>query len=78
MAYRAARRDDVLLAACGDRIYDARRAAGMTQKDLARAAGCSQPTVSNLEHGNLNPDLVLLRRLACGLQVPLARLLAGL
>ena len=49
-------------------VRDARRQAGLTQRDLAVRAGTSQPTVSAYEAGRQIPTLSTLERLlvACG------------
>ncbi|MCL2089695.1 MAG: helix-turn-helix domain-containing protein [Micrococcales bacterium] len=45
-------------------VYTARTAAGMTQTQLARAAGTAQSTVSAIENGAQLPGVLLLGRLA--------------
>jgi transcriptional regulator with XRE-family HTH domain len=35
----------------------ARRRAGLTQRELARRAGVSQPTISRIEHGVVSPSV---------------------
>jgi transcriptional regulator with XRE-family HTH domain len=40
-----------------------RRRRGLTQSDLARRAGTSQPVVSAYEHGRRDPSITTLRRL---------------
>lgn len=49
-------------------LQDARSSAGLTQKELARRAGTSQPAVARYEQGVALPTLPTLRRLliACG------------
>ncbi|MEX1826798.1 helix-turn-helix domain-containing protein [Luteibacter sp. CQ10] len=49
-------------------LFEVRRKAGVTQKDLAEAAGISQQYVSSVERGNLRLDALQLRRWlhACG------------
>jgi transcriptional regulator with XRE-family HTH domain len=44
-------------------IKAVRRRAGLTQSDLARRAGTSQPVVSAYEHGRRDPGFETLRRL---------------
>ena len=41
----------------------ARRRAGLTQAELARRAGTSQPVISAYEHGRRDPSIETLRRL---------------
>jgi transcriptional regulator with XRE-family HTH domain len=49
-------------------LREARRAAGITQRELARRAGVPQPAVSRIERGHLSPRLDTLDRLLreCG------------
>jgi transcriptional regulator with XRE-family HTH domain len=57
----------------GALLREARRRAGLTQRELARAAGVPQPAVSRIERDHVSPRLdtldVLLRR--CGLSLDL-------
>ena len=48
-------------------LLDARKAAGMTQKDLAAKTGIRQGDISKFERGRGNPSLKTLERLAEGL-----------
>lgn len=48
-------------------MIDARRATGLTQKELAQKTGIAQGDISKLETGNANPSLRTLQRLANGL-----------
>lgn len=48
-------------------LLDARKTAGLTQKDLAERTGIAQSDISKLENGNANPSLRTLQRLACGM-----------
>ena len=63
-----------------DLIAEARRLAGLSQRELAERAGTSQPAVARLEQGHSSPSLATLERLlaAAGFAlrlelVPLAR-----
>lgn len=49
-------------------LRDARRRAGLSQRELAVRAGVSQPAVARLESGRHSPSLATLERLlsACG------------
>lgn len=49
-------------------ISEARAAAGLSQRDLARRAGTSQPSIVGYEAGRVTPDIDTLSRLltACG------------
>lgn len=53
-----------------------RQASGLTQADLAKAAGVPRSTITNLESGAGNPSLANLARLASALQVSIEELLA--
>lgn len=48
-------------------LLDARKAAGMTQQDLANKTGIRQGDISKFERGRGNPSLKTLERLADGL-----------
>ena len=41
-----------------------REKTGMTQAELARRVECSQPTICDIENGNISPSIELLKRLA--------------
>ena len=47
-------------------VWAIREAAGMTQQELARAAGTSQPAIAAYEADRKSPTLRTLRRLAAG------------
>lgn len=48
-------------------IIDARKDSGLTQKELAEKTGIAQGDISKMEHGNANPSLKTLQRLASGM-----------
>jgi len=48
-------------------MIDARKKAGLTQKQLAERTGIAQSDISRLETGNANPSLKTLQRLAAGM-----------
>ncbi len=48
-------------------MIDARKESGLTQKELAARTGIAQADISKLEHGNANPSLRTLQRLAAGM-----------
>ena len=48
-------------------LIDARRASGLTQKQLSDITGIAQADISKLENGNANPSLRTLQRLANGM-----------
>ena len=45
-------------------MIDARKSAGLTQKQLSERAGIAQGDISKLESGSANPSLRTLQRLA--------------
>lgn len=59
----------------GNRIRAQRKAAGLTQAELAEAVGLSQGQVSNLENGDRTISLEWLRRIARALGCAVADLL---
>jgi transcriptional regulator with XRE-family HTH domain len=54
-------------------IREARRRAGITQAELARRVGTSQPAIARYERARTMPDLPTLHRIveACGLELHL-------
>ena len=48
-------------------MIDARRASGLTQKELSERTGITQGDICKLERGNANPSLKTLQRLALGM-----------
>lgn len=65
-APRTAETDKIIQA-----LIEARRASGMTQKELAEITGIAQGDISKLETGNVNPSLRTLMRLAEGMGMQL-------
>ena len=61
----------------GERIRDARKAAGLSQADLARLIGVSQPAIATWESGVHDPRRVVLAKLADALSTSLEWLAAG-
>lgn len=52
-------------------MIDARKATGITQKQLSKKTGITQGDISKLENGCANPSLRTLQRLAAGLGMKL-------
>ena len=52
-------------------IIDARKASGLTQKQLSERTGINQADISKMETGNGNPSLRTLQRLAAGMGMQL-------
>lgn len=53
----------------GNRIHDARKECGLTQKELANQTGLAVKTVRDIEKGRKNPTYETLSRLICRLGV---------
>ncbi|WP_214320810.1 helix-turn-helix domain-containing protein [Nonomuraea sediminis] len=66
-AYEAAR----LAHELGKTVRTMREARGLSQNDLARAAGMTQPTVARFEAGGTIPTLPIIERLANALDADL-------
>ena len=71
-AHPRAARD--LLETLGGRVRDARARHGMTRRMLARDSGISERYLAELESGRGNLSIVLLRKLASAIDVPLTEL----
>ena len=67
---------DDFLQRLSDRLRAARARRGMTRNSLARDAGISQRYLAQLEAGDANPSVAVLRELATAMAMPLAELLA--
>lgn len=52
-------------------MIDARKASGLTQKEIAERTGIAQGDISKLENGNANPSIRTLQRLAAGMGMKL-------
>ena len=52
-------------------IIDARKTSGLTQKELSERTGITQGDISKIEHGNGNPSIRTLQRLAAGMGMSL-------
>ncbi|MBQ0984846.1 helix-turn-helix transcriptional regulator [Streptomyces sp. F63] len=57
--------------ALGQAVYDRRSELGLSQAELARRAGMTQPQISGIEGGDSVPTLPLLTRLAKALDASL-------
>ena len=68
--------DGAFLAALGDRVRELRARRGMTRKILAKDSGVSERYLAQLETGQGNASLGILRRIARALDVPLEALVA--
>lgn len=70
------RGDSAFLSLLGDRIRATRTRRGMTRKILARDSGVSERYLAQLESGDGNISIILLRQVAQAMGVPLASLVA--
>jgi XRE family transcriptional regulator, aerobic/anaerobic benzoate catabolism transcriptional regulator len=68
--------DAAFLSALGDRVRELRARRGMTRKILAKDSGVSERYLAQLEAGQGNATLAILRRVARALDVPLETLVA--
>jgi XRE family aerobic/anaerobic benzoate catabolism transcriptional regulator len=68
--------EGAFLASVGGRVRELRARRGMTRKILAKDSGVSERYLAQLEGGQGNASLSILRRLARALDVPLAALVA--
>lgn len=61
----------------GERIREARKARGMTQRELGERSGIAEPTIRKYESGRLNPKIETLQKLAEALDTPVCALCCG-
>lgn len=71
-------KDDDLVRSFGERLRELRAAQNLTQEALAEKAGVSAAEVGFIERAEREVGLVMLARLAAGLNVSLASLLETL
>lgn len=62
-------RENEIFREFGYAVYNARRKANMTQKELSKASGIAQSEISKLECGESNLSLKTMQKLACGLNM---------
>jgi transcriptional regulator with XRE-family HTH domain len=75
MARKTPIRQHAIVAAFAERLRQARRSRGMTQRELARLAHLTESYISRLEKGAIAPGIDLVARLAGALGCPLGELL---
>jgi len=73
---RAKTSDDQYLKMLGERVRDARARHGMSRRMLAHDSGISERYLAELESGRGNFSIVLMRRLAKAIDVPVAELVS--
>ena len=73
---RAKTSDDRYLKMLGERVRDARARHGMSRRMLAHDSGISERYLAELESGRGNFSIVLMRRLAKAIDVPVAELVS--
>jgi XRE family transcriptional regulator, aerobic/anaerobic benzoate catabolism transcriptional regulator len=76
IVHSTAGEDAAFLGRLGDRVRGLRARRGMTRKILAKDSGVSERYLAQLESGQGNASLTLLRRVARALDVPLASLVS--
>ncbi|RFO96039.1 transcriptional regulator [Rhodoferax lacus] len=67
--------DKKYLAALGQQVRSHRRAAAMTQTDLASVCGINRVYVCRIERGTANPSVALVQDLAQALHIDIATLM---
>ena len=60
----------------GVKVRHARMVKGMTLRELAMAAGCSESLVSKIENGKSTPSLNMLQKIAKGLDITVGQMFA--
>jgi XRE family aerobic/anaerobic benzoate catabolism transcriptional regulator len=73
-AGKGAEEGTTFLAALGERVRDARARRGMSRKGLAQDSGVSERYLAQLESGEGNASVLLLRQIAGALNLPLTEL----
>jgi len=61
----------------GPRLRHARLVKGLTLKEVANSAGCSESLVSKLDHGKASPSISMLHRIVAALGINIAALFDG-
>ena len=62
----------------GENIKNARKKAGLTQKELAEKMGSTQQNLAQYESGKRNPKLETLNKIAGALEIPVSLLTSSL
>jgi transcriptional regulator with XRE-family HTH domain len=75
MARKTPIRHDAIVAAFAQKLREARRSRGMTQRDLARVTHLAESYISRLENGTIAPGIDLVARIARALGVAIEDLI---
>ena len=67
--------DDIYLKKLGNRIKTVRKEKGIKQMDLGYACDLDKSNMNRIEAGNTNPSILLLKKIAFELGVPVSDLL---
>jgi len=67
--------DDNFLQILGNRIATLRKEKHMTQVELSYRCDIEKPNMRRIEAGNTNPTILMLKKIAAGLEVSLTELL---
>ena len=67
--------DETYLRYVAERVREQRQARGMSRRELAETAGVSDRYVAQIETGRGNVSILVLRKLARALDVPMEHLL---
>lgn len=62
----------------GDNVRRARKAAGLSQEDLAFQAGLARSYMSDVERGQRNPTVKVIGQIAAALKISAALLVEGI
>jgi len=74
-AKRAGERADAFAAAVGGLVRSCRAKRGMTRRQLAQGSGASERYLAQIESGQGNPSVIILKSIADALDVPIIELL---
>ena len=67
--------DEIFLQALGNRIATIRKKKGITQVELSYRCDIEKPNMRRIEVGNTNPTILMLKKIAAGLEISIAELL---
>jgi transcriptional regulator with XRE-family HTH domain len=67
--------DDIFLQTLGNRIATIRKEKHITQVELSYRCDIEKTNMRRIEAGNTNPTVLMLKKIAAGLELPLTELL---